>query len=464
MNQVNLEKTIRKPALLPLARLSAETAYEDIPLDVVHQAKLSLIDTLGCILQGSVFEEVQKVIQVEKFIGGNKEAMVFRVGERLPVMAATRVNAYMGDILEFNDITNGHPGIAIIPTSLAMAEYQMASGKELLTAIVLGYEVVGRIYNTFYATKKDYTESGAAPVGIPNTFGAAAVAGRLFHSNRETIFNTLNIAGALAALCSQETAHYGSSDKPFLFGGWPGSNGIYASICARAGLSGTPSILEGKTGLLRVLAHDFDLDMITRRIGSDWILARPRRKMHACCGYTHAPIEAAQKIVDDNQLNLDDIKNIEVSVSPYIVSIVGEKNPKTGMAARFSASYVIALGLTKKRNIMPQDTFEDAIKTNVNSPMVGLMKIIDLKPEPRFNHYASCSVKLVTRQGQEYRLLFNHPKGDPENPMTESEIINKFINAGSTVYNRQRLNQILDEVFNIDKRASIDPLINLLGS
>lgn len=455
-------KTLFEPVLLPLAKLSVTTNFEDIPQDVLHQAALSLLDTLGCIIGGYHLKEAEKVIQVEKDIGGRSEASILCSGDKVPVMAAARANGYMGDILEFNDLPAGHSGIGTIPAALAMAEYQRTSGKRLLRAIVIGYEVAGRIYDTYHQYHKDSRECCINTPGLVNAFAAAAVASTIFDLDVEKTFNAINMAGSFAAIAPKETNESGGTVKAYLFGGWPASVGIYAAICAKNGLTGAPRILEGNMGLLRTLAHTFDLNHITHKLGDKWALERPRRKAQASAGYTHSPIEATLSAIKENNISLADIEQIELLVAPYTIPMVGGESPVDAMTARFSLRYLVAVSICKMSYIMPEDTMEGSFDRYMASGIPQIMKKINIKPEPLYPYYTFCTAKVKTNHGNEYIKYIEHPKGDPENPLTESELLLKFRHLADPVFKPDKIDQIIEEVYALEKKDDLTALINSL--
>lgn len=449
-----------EPTLLPLARLAAMTNFEDIPQNVIHQAKLSLLDTLGCIIRGYCLEEALKIIRIEKEIGGQGDATIFCSGDKVPVMGAARANGYIGDILEFNDLSHGHSGIGTIPAALAMAEYQRTSGRRLLMTIVIGYEVAGRIYDTYYPNMRE--ECCTNTPGLVNSFAAAAVASMMFDLSVEKTFNAINMAGSFAAIGPKETNMMGGTVKPYIFGGWPAAIGIYSAICAKNGLTGTSSILEGDGGLLRTLAHTFDLSPITHKLGEEWALEKPRRKAHACCGYTHSPIEATMAAIRENNIYLDDIKQIDLFVAPYTISLVGGESPPDAMTSKFSMRYVVAVAISKMSSIMPEDTMEEWYNTYMSSGIPQLMAKINIKPEQSYPHYSYCTAKVTTKNGNEYAKYIEHPKGDPENPLIESELLEKFRLLAKPVFKPDKMDQIIEEVYTLEKKDDIKGLISSL--
>jgi 2-methylcitrate dehydratase PrpD len=453
---------LSEPTLLPLARFVVTTKFENIPQLVIYQAKLSLLDTLGCIIRGYCLEEAAKVIKIEKEIGGNGEATIVCSGDKVPALAAARANGFMGDILEFNDLTSGHSGIGNIPAAMAMAEYQRASGRSLLTAIAIGYEVTGRIHDTYYSYRKPLNECCIQTVGVVNSFGSAAAASKLFGLDVEKTFHAMNIAGSLAAISPAETPEKGGTIKPYLFGGWSAAVGIFSAICAKNGLTGTSSILEGRMGLLRTFSNTFDLSPISEKLGEKWALERPRRKAHACCGYTHSPIEATMAAIQENGVSLDEIERIDLSVAPYTITLVGGESPPNATASKFSMRYLVAGAIRKMSSIEPEDTMEEEYNRNMRSGILQLMKKINIKAEPSYPHYSYCKANVVTASGKEYAKFLKHPKGDPENQLTESELLAKFRMLSRHAFKPNRIDEIIEYIFQLEKSDNITGLANSL--
>ena len=460
-------KSLDEPALLPLARLVVNTNLADVPPHVVQQAKLSVLDVLGCIIRGFPTDEAQKAINVEREIGGRKESSVLVGGEKLPALAAARVNGYIGDIWEFNDLIAGHAGIGTVPAALAMAEAQGASGEQFLTAVILGYEVTARIYGCYYVYLKEYTECCCSPVGPPNSFATAAVAAKLLGFDVETTLNAMSISGSLLAMSPMEATMTGSSEKPYMFGGWPASVGIYSALCAKNGMTGTARILEDEMGLLPTWAKNFDLRAVTDGLGEKWILERPRRKIQSCCGYTHSPIDAILSILREDSVLPDDIEKAEITVASYVYPVIGAKTPANYLAAKFCLRYLIAVVMNKMSFVSPEDTSPEQFSKNMGGKVGSLMDKIEVRTEPGFPHRFSsypagcCNVKVTTRTGQEYSRFKDHFKGHQEDPLSETEILDKFRQLAVCMFQSQRIEEIINAVYDVEKMAGISKLIDL---
>jgi len=448
--------------LAPLAHLVSETNLARIPDEVIHQAELSLVDTYGCMIRGYSTEEAKKVVAVEKSLGGRRESTIFVSGERVPAISAARANGYFGDIMEFNDLVSGHAGIGTISAATAVAEWQKASGEAFIAAVVLGYEVTSRIYSTFYQWKKDYTECCITPVGPPNTFASAAISAKLMRLDESGIQEAMLIAGSLLGVCPSESLEAGGFVKPYMFGGWPASVGIFSAICAREGITGTKTILDGKMGLLRTWSREFDLRPLSDALGENWALMKPRRKAHACCGYTHSPLDGMLSIVRKYDLHPADIAQVEVKVSPYVIPMVGGPAPANALASKFSLKYLLSVSAMTRKGIQPEDTEEAQFNRYLKEGASALMEKITIYPDKSFPHYAYSSIRVVTKDRKEYSELLENPKGDPGNPLTEEEILDKFRTQVSSVFPGKKADRIVSAIYTLRRASDVSKLISAL--
>lgn len=453
--------------LAPVAHLVAKINLEHIPDAIVNQAELSVVDILGCIVRGYCTDEGKKAIAVEKSLGGQPESTILVSGERVSAISAARANGYLGDIMEFNDLIAGHAGIATVPTAIAVAEWQRASGAAFLTAVVLGYEVTSRIQLSFYQWKRPLTECCSLAVGGPNTLAAAAITAKLMGLDEPRILEAMLIAGSLLAYCPAEPLEAGASAKAYMFGGWPASVGIYAAICAREGITGARTILDGKLGLFSTWAHGFDLRLLTESLGENWILEKPWRKAHAACGFVHSSLDGILSIVHKHNLRHTDIAQVEVRVPPLVIPLVGGPVPANALAAKFSFKYLLAVAAMTGRNIQPEDTEEDLFHRYLEEGASALMDRITIYPEESFDSRSHSIVRrsmvsVLTKGGQHYTEHLEHPKGTPENPLIEEEVLDKFRAQVSVLFSSKDAERVLAAVFALRNAPDLSEVVSLL--
>lgn len=411
--------------LAQLARFAAGIRLEQVPKRVTQQAKLCILDTVGCIVAGSGIEEAQLLLASERGRNSLPEASVLCANTKLSTEAATRVNGFMGDILELNDIIAGHASIGNVTAALALAEARQVSGAQLLQAVITGIEVTARVYFCFYPSMKPYTQVGMATVGFPSTLGVAAGAAKLLGLDEERTRHAMEIAGALAGWCPAEVIFgQGGSIKPMLFGAWPGSVGLMAAQYAEDGLSGPPRLLESEIGYYVTVARGSEpravLDTET------WHLATPRRKLHACCGYLHSALDALATMRREGA-RFQDAAEIRVGMPGYVVPAVSKSGvPVSANEARFHAQYCLAVAANGADVIAPDHSVN--FRTFIDRPEIAsMMGKIRIAADPGLSHYYECSVSLLDHSGALVRRRdYTAPKGSPANPMSDDEVRAKF--------------------------------------
>lgn len=421
------QQALPRGLLDQLGNFAHALRLEDAPEVVRRQARLSILDTVGCMVAGLAAEESQRFVAVEAqgqpqdAPGG---ASTVAGPRRLAPQAAARVNGYLGDVFELNDLTGGHASIAVVPTALALAEAYGAGGRALVEAVIAGIEVTSRVYAAYYDTMKSYEETGIAPPGIPSTIGSAAAAARLVGLDAKQTGDALAIAAALAGWCPAEVIFgHGGTIKPMLFGAWPANVAIQAVAYASAGFDGPVKALESPIGLYATLAHRFDASRIADP--GVWYLAQPRRKQHACCGYIHSALDAVIAL-RRRGVDVGSAATIEVGMPGYIIPGVSKTAPpRAPNEARFHAQYCIALAAQGEHVIRPQHSigFERYL------PQVqGLLERVQVREDSQLSHYHQCRVRGLSAHGQElFELSLKAPKGAPGDPMTDREVVDKFL-------------------------------------
>jgi 2-methylcitrate dehydratase PrpD len=432
-------------------------AYLGVPPEVSKEAKLSILDTVGCMVAGSTAPETHRFLQAELELSeGLGVASVVGATKRFSTSAAARLNGYAGDLFELNDLTGGHASIAVVTAALATAEANGVAGAQLVDAVVVGIEVTSRIYAAYYPTMKPYEEVGITPPGIPSTIGAAAAISRVCELSEEQTAEALAIAGTLAGWCPAEVIFgNGGTIKPILFGAWPATVAMQAVAYARAGLTGPASLLESRIGLYATLAKSFDSSAILEPLR--WHLASPRRKRHACCGYIHSALDAVLALRAEG-VRLADAALIEVRMPSYIIPGVSKNGPPSSPnSARFHAEYCIALALEGEELIVPDHSLDFA----KHLKRVGTtMKCVNLTADDSLTHYHQSIVRGLDARGNEiFRRRVDAPRGAPGDPMSHDEVRKKFFILTQDALEPQAQRAFVDRVDSLEHETECGWLI-----
>ena len=329
-----------------LAQFAASLAYEAIPAAVVRRCEELMLDWFGSALAGKGARPVEIV---EKFAGamgpasGPSEVIVSR-RTTSPLFAAM-VNAAASHVAEQDDVHNGsvfHPAAVVFPPALAIAQAIGASGRELLTASVAGYEVGIRIgeflgqahYKVFHTT------------GTAGSLAAAAAAGRLLGLSPGQMLDAFGSAGTQAAGL-WEFLRDAADSKP-LHTAHAASTGLASAYLAREGFTGARRILTGAQAMAAGMAKDADPARLVDRLGERWALAETSFKFHASCRHTHPAADALMRVMREGGLKPADVAHVTARVHQAAIDVLGPvTNPQTVHQAKFSMGSVLALAATR---------------------------------------------------------------------------------------------------------------------
>jgi 2-methylcitrate dehydratase PrpD len=447
------------PALRQLARQACAMSGADIPEGVRRQARLCILDTVGCTLAGTRTEEAQLALACEP-ASGDESATVLGTPHRRALRAAMRINAYMGDALELNDLIGGHASIGNVSAALALGETLGASGERVVEAVVRGIEVTTRVYDAVYPTLRRYTEMGLVPVGIPASIGAAAAAAHLLALDEEQTLHALAIAGSLAGWCPAEVIFgKGGSVKPMLFGAQPADVAVTAAHYARAGMTGPVDLLDSKIGYFATASDHGHFDAAAWN--NRWALEQPRRKLHACCGYLHAPVDALGKLRQRLGPALQDAR-IEVRVATYVADVVSkDRLPDSPNDARFHLQYCLALVACGADVILPEHSIALADQLR-RADVLAAMERIAVVQDPDLSHYHHCRVEVTDAGGLTTVQALSTPRGSPQEPLSDDDVVRKFEVLAAPVLGRAATARFAAQALALEEVRDVREWIALL--
>jgi 2-methylcitrate dehydratase PrpD len=330
----------------PTARLAEfvqATAYGDIPDEAIRRARLCLLDWIGSAYAGIGHPSGRIVSDVIGEMGGKKAATLVGSGRTASPADAALYNGVISAVMEIDDVheeASLHPGIGVIPAALAVAEYAGASGKDLLAAIVLGYDISVRMARAAGATHYQFWHT----TGTCNTFGAAAAAGRLLRLDGRAMTMALGLAGTQASGLWESL----NGDAPMakhLHSGKAAANGILSALLARAGFMGSGTIIEGSKGFLASSsrATEAERSRLAEQLGQPFLIMRNFFKRHACCRACFEGIEAIRQLLTTHALSPGSVDKVIVTMKPARTWLVANADPRDIYQAKFSLPFCIAV-------------------------------------------------------------------------------------------------------------------------
>lgn len=450
--------TERRPATRILAEWVDGLRYADIPDDVLGLAKGMLIDYLGCAVAGAQRPHVEAARQIHLSLGGNEQATILGTDRLTSIDRAAFLNGMAGSSTpQLDDVCKeslGHPGVGTHPAALAVAEAVHASGRDLLVAIVAGYELSWRVGA---AVGLGAFNQGWHPRGGCNVFSSAVAAGKLLGlEGIDTYCNVLGLAGNQAAglmsVCFWHDAWYTLSAHA-------SQNGVVAAMLAQSGFTAGTTVLEDPYGGYGSVVSDHtDWDRLLEGLGERFELPFTGTKPHSSSGATHGAIDAVLAIVQRDGVTADDVDRIEVRTYGVAAETLGRKFPTSHVHATMSVPYLVARALLDGQIWLDQFT-EDKLK----DPLVrDLQERLTMVRDPELDAMAPKHlphrVTITTKDGRELTELVVAPKGDPDNRMTADELNDKFRRLAGDVLTPEAADAAVEQVANLEDLSDVGAL------
>lgn len=406
-----------------LAEYIVGVCYEDVPRDVVEFTKLCIVDYYASLLKGKEAAPVQMMEEAMQLLGGAEQATT-ATGWKSSVTNVAFVNGGSSHVIELDDIHKAsivHAATVIMPAAIAVAEWKQLSGKALIEAIIAGYEVAFRVGETVTPSHYYYFHNTATC----GTFGAAAAVAKLLGLTKEQIVEALGSAGTQAAGLWEFIEDSAMSKQ--LHPGKAAMNGILSALLAQQGFTGATKIFEGRRGFFEAMAEQYDVTRMTEQLGEVYKIMENAFKVHASCRHTHAAMDLALQLNEKVAARgVEKIDHIHVGAYKVALDITDEENPQTIYAAKFSMQFCVALALVRGKGgflAFNDDTLQDA---TIRQLMERLTVAVDEEIDAQYPHEWGAKLVVAWQDGTKDELQSAFPKGDPENPLTKADFIEKF--------------------------------------
>lgn len=433
-----------------LASFIIALRYEELPPSTIEKAKHCLLDWLGSVYAAYGKETAAQYISLAKRLGGEGESTIIGAKEKTSLLFSAFANSALGHIAETDDghrTSILHPGTVTIPAALAICEKRGLSGKELIAAIVAGYEIAMRVGESLGS--EHYTLWHTT--GTAGTLGAAAVTIKLFSLTEKEALWALGHAGTQAAGLWQFLLD-GSAMAKSLHPAKATLNGILSGELVSHGIRGAERILEGEKGLCKAMNPNSDLEKLGASLGDLFKINETTFKAYPTCGQTHSAIGSVEQIMERESLSYEAIERIDVATYEKALDIAGIEEPKNLEEAKFSLSFCIAF-LLKKGAITFTNMGEKDLNDLAIKEMMKKIKIqIDTELEKEFPKKRPSRVVITLKDGRRLQASTSYRKGDPENPLQKKELIQKFnvLSQGRILPERQK--KIIDWVLAIEEQ------------
>lgn len=462
METMNQDKQIAEV----LAEFIVGHEFDNLPRKTIEKVKHYVIDVIGCMVGASKEPQAQALLEVIKAQGGNPQSSVVASGFKTSVMNAALMNGEMGHIFDFDDDhreATTHTSVAVFPAVFALGEKLEVSGKDLIRAFILGMEVTIRVAESFLG-KTFY--QGFHTTGTCGVFGAAAGCASLLGLDIKQTKYALGLAGSFAA-GTMEWRTENSWQKP-LQPGHAAMCGVLAASLAQKNFIGAGTIFEGPDGVIRAYSFKdiYDYSRITKNLGEKWEMEDTSIKVYACCRFGASAIDCALDLYRQG-VRAENVRRITAKVGDIAIQILTKPTerklrPATHIDAQFSLPYMIAVAICRNRAGVNEFRGETLFDPQVLELIDKITWEVDPKAEALYPKAYPSTLMAVLNDGQKLESHIDYPKGDPENPASMEEIIEKFDLLTEAFYDQERRSMIVEGVKKIERIGNIAKFAALL--
>jgi 2-methylcitrate dehydratase PrpD len=455
------------PATKIVADFVDNIRFEDIPKEDVDHLKLDILDTLGCGIYGSTTPWGSMVTQYAVEAGGPKQSTIWCNKNKVHTSNAVLANGTLVHSSELDDThqpTLLHPGSAIFTTALATAELvEGICGLDLLTATAAGYETAINVRNCM---GKSLVTRGFNGTGVLGTIGAAATASKILGLDSAGIMNAIGIAGVYAS--GLQSSQRSMSKRTLQ--GRAAQQGILGAFLSKKGFTG-PEVLEVEFGgFCSTLSDDYSLKLI-ENIGKNFTIHNIGFKAYPAGIGIHSALEALKKIMKKHQISPVSVEKIVVKQTPHAAKFrkgMGPDSikPWTIDTALMSMHYAVACMVIDGEMFINQ-LRDEKIR---NPKILSMAEKVEIIPSNEFEEIEKLhpEKRLITQVEvhQKGRILESdleyYPRGTPQNPMTLEELYLKFRTLAKTVFDADRIEEIIDIVQKMEEVEDVTLLAEKL--
>lgn len=412
-----------------IADYVVQVSFDDLPAEVVAKCKQIVLDTIGVAILGADAPWSRIITDYHRTMGGAAQSSVIGSNFKLPMAQAAFINGALAHALDYDDdLYAVHVACSIVPAVLAAAEHLGSSGKEIITAISIGYDIAIRLVKSLDG--HHLYAMGLHPTPVCGGFGAAAAVSKLLGLSEKQTTSALGIAGSFAS-GGLECLSDGSMTKR-MQGGKGAGEGVTAASLAKLNYTGPRMIFEGDHGIFHIFHAQGDPQNLVADFFDFFPITRSYTKLHACCTCSAPVIDAVFALKSEEKIDWRLIKDIEIRLRNTCLPLVGrplerKQRPETVFDAQMSAPYAAAVALLKD-NAYPDQFVPEKIHDPDLHALSAKVQVkgdvaLDLDGDPR---PVPAVVKINMEDGRTLTKRIDYQKGTYKNPAGQEDLENKF--------------------------------------
>jgi 2-methylcitrate dehydratase PrpD len=453
-----------KWATKELAQFAVDASFESYPADTIDLAKMFILDNLGCMIGGTQTALGQSMLKTVGSMGGEPQATVIGTDLKIPTIQAALINGTTANALDFDETLHGlgHPSSTVIPAAFGLGEREHISGRDLITAVLVGFDVGNRIGRAIQPTYERLRE--VWNVGTWQTFGAVSAAAKILGLDLDQTLNAYGTAGATAPLPNTQKWGWDLAERPIHWAkeptGWPSWTGLLAAELASNGFVGNRFILDGDNGFWIMAGSDrCDFHMMTEGLGEEFEVRSLSIKPYSSCRWQHAALDCVDDLKAQHGLTPEQVQSVVIHTFDWLIAHEIYE-PKDMVDAEFSLPHVVAMVLRGQRPgpdwFTPEALYSDDV--------IALSRKVTVVFDEEINqayHDADkigARVEITTTSGANYRAVSNTPKGDPANPVSHADVEDKFRHLAAATLGVEAAEALVEGIGRLEELDDISTL------
>ena len=432
-----------------LARFVIATNYDDLPSEVVSEAKRSLLNWLGVAIGAVRHEAVDILLRLAAETGGHATVAVFGRQERVDALNGALINGMSSHIFDFDDThlrTVIHPSAPIAPAALALAEWKGGSPKDVLTAFVLGVEACLRIGNSVCP---EHYNVGWHVTGTAGVFGSAIASSKMLGNDELATRYAIGLAATQAASLREM---FGTMTKPY-HPGKAAMDGLRSALIAGWGFTSSDQGIEAPRGFANVASTKFDPHEITGSLGREWEALKNTYKPYPCGVVIHPVIDAALGL-HEKGVTAENVESIVANVHPLVQELTSKRTPRTGLEGKFSVFHCVGAAIVDGK--VGQAQFSD--EKVRDSTIVRVRDQTDINVTDGMRE-DECHIVATLTDGRSVEHYVEFASGSLENPLSDAQLDEKFTDLVAPILGSGRADSLIGIVRDFENQPDITGLV-----
>lgn len=434
-----------------LARFLVDFRFDSLKPTTVEQTSYVILDTMGAIAGGAAEPEM-RALTAKLTVSPVGEASVIGTSKKAVSAAAAFLNGTAGTFLEMdegNRFAKGHPSIHVLPALWALAEIKGLSGKAVMEALVLGYEVGARI-GIAAAMRPDMH-----PHGTWGTVGAAAAVAKLLGYDVARMRETINVASSLTLASSKRTMLEGGTVRN-AYAGIANRMALMAIDLVEAGFIGERDGLSSVFG--HVVSETFDTAKMIDGLGRDWQIDQNYFKLHSCCRYNHGALDALDALLAKETIPADAIERVDVASYLYAAEL-DDQAPRNTLGAKFSVPFAVATRLVRGSSAVGNFTWEAVRDERVQALAKRVFVTEDKAMTAKLPQFRPARVDLRLRDGRTLTAAVEANRGDDQDPYSRDELAGKYFSLTARVWTPEKADDVRKKILALDDASNVASIL-----